>query len=148
MDQSTEDLKRLVEDQQARLEAFEAAAEQSAVSAAITGTLATFVTEPGSYVKPQLGGPGHRYFVSGGVDEQPASTLVPTPRPVPEPFELPGETLGAAMVRRATTPQPERPDPRLDPSQPLSFGWHLFREGDGCWRSFLNFPRLSYGSAA
>ena len=121
MEESPEDLKRLVTEQQARSEASEASAEQPAASAAIADTLTAFVTQPGDHVTAQIGGPYNRQFVRAGLDGQPAA---PTQGEVREPLQLPGEALGAALIRRATTPQPERGDPRIDPSQPLALGAH------------------------
>ena len=136
MNQSPEDLKQIILEQQARLRAFEAsaedeqarqqsleaAAEPSAVSAALADTLAAFVTQPGDYVTAHLGGLNCRHFVSGGLDERPAAPTAATQVPVQEPLQLPGETLGTALIRRVTAPQPERGDPRIDPSQPLPLG--------------------------
>lgn len=51
---------------------------------------------------------------------QPAAPAAATQRAPDEPFQLPGESLGAAVIRRATTKQAALPDPRLDPSQPFA----------------------------
>ena len=106
-------------EQQAPSQALEASVEQPAASASIADTLTAFVTQPGDYVTAVIGGPYNRQFVRAGLDGQPA---VPTQIAVQGPFQLPGEGLSDAMFRRATTPQAERGDPRLDASQPLALG--------------------------
>jgi hypothetical protein len=122
MDESPGYLRRVVVEQQARQRSLEASAEQSAGRAALANTLANFVTQPGEYVTAQLGGFNCQHFGSRILDGQPASPAAPTQDAAQEPFQLPGESLGVAMIRRATAPKAERGDPRLDPSQPLAFG--------------------------
>lgn len=104
---------------QSRQQSLEAAAEQSAARAALDNTLAGFVTQPGVHVAAQLGGLHCQHFGSQILDGLPAS---PTQSVAQEPFQLPGETLGAALVRRATAPQAKQGDPQLDLSQPLALG--------------------------
>jgi hypothetical protein len=54
---------------------------------------------------------------------RPAAATAGNPPAANQPFQLEGESLGAAIIRRATAQSAERGDPRLDPTQPLALGW-------------------------
>jgi hypothetical protein len=88
------------------------------------------------HVADVLQRPDFVHFLRSKQPASPTATVAPTevvaPTAAVAPTEfvrvggqesalLPGETLGAAIIRLATMPQPTR-DPLLDPSQPLAWG--------------------------
>ncbi len=70
--------------------------------------------KPKGTTAPPASAPGQ------GPEARPAAPAAASHGGADEPFILPGENLGGAVIRRATTRQASLGDPRLDPSQ--SFG--------------------------